>query len=72
MFGNSLKLVKFVNFKKKLQIKTPKTSLHMFQKTALLGFHNYGFFDIQKCKKDFLGEWLKIQNFVKFRKITIC
>ena len=68
MFGNSLKLVKFVNFKKKLQTKTPKTSLHMFQKTALLDFQNYGFLIFKNVKKDFFRKWLKNPKFCEIQK----
>ena len=42
MFGSSLNFAKFVKFKNKLQIKTPETSLNMFQKIAMLDFQNYG------------------------------
>ena len=46
MLGNSLKLVKFVKFNSKFQIKTPNKSLNMFQRTAMLDLKKIWFYGI--------------------------
>ena len=67
MFGNSLKFVKFVKFKNKLQIKIPNKSFDMFQKTAMLDFQNNGFL-YSKCKKHFRKKSLKNPKFCEIQK----
>ena len=59
-----------MNFKNKLHIKTPSTSLNMLQK-LLCSIFKIIVFWYSKCKKDFFEKWLKIQNIVKFRKSAI-
>ena len=51
MLANSLKFVKFVYFKSKLQRKTPNTVLNMFKKLLCSIFKIRGF-DIKNVKND--------------------
>ena len=66
MFGNSLK----VEFKSKLQIKTPNTSLNKLYKTAIFDFENYGVLTF-KIKK-FFEKRLQNPKFVLFQESAIC
>ena len=52
--GNSLKFLKFVTFKRKLQTKAPNTSISMFPKHTMFDIQNYDFLiGIKNLKNDF-------------------